>query len=130
MAANPADIARYTTNGTLITAPANPLVSAAIKGDHIDARDGGANEMETFWVDPDDAQVMAEALFSYQSQVDPLYLAVEVSETLGLGSTIPIAPRVPCARITDLAAGLDTTARVRSYAQDMGTDRFSIEVIE
>lgn len=130
MSADPADIARYTTDGVLIVAPQNPAVSAAIAAGFIDAKDGSAGEIEYFFDDPADAQAMLDELFGYLSQVQPPYVAVEIDDSLGLGSTVPIAPRVPCFMITDDVAGFSAVARVRGYAVDLGSDRYSVELIK
>lgn len=130
MSADPADIARYTTDGVLIVAPQNPAVSAAIAAGFIDAKDGSAAEIESFFDDPADAQAMLDELFGYLSQVQPPYVAVEIDDSLGLGFTVPIAPRVPCFTITDDVAGFATVARVRGYAVDLNTDRYSVELIK
>lgn len=129
MAALPADIARFTTDGVLIVSPVNPAISAAIAANFIDARDGTNQEIEYFFDDVDDAQAMLDELFDYQSRIQPIYLAVETDEGLGLGDAIAIAPAVPCVGLTDAQAGLAATLRVRAYAVDFNTDRYSVELL-
>lgn len=130
MAADPDDIARYTTDGVLVVAPVDPAVSAAIQAMHIDARDGTATEIEHFFDTEADSQAMLNELFALRSQVQPLYLAVEIDDSLGLGSTVAVAPTVPCFEIVDQAVGLSRVVRVRGFATNFGTDRFSVELIQ
>lgn len=130
MAADPEDIARYTTDGVLVVAPSDPAVSAAIQAAHIDARDGSGTEIEHFFDDPADSQAMLDELFALRSRVDPVYLAVEIDDSIGIGSAIPVAPAVPCFRIIDAGRGLDQVVRVRGYAANFATDRFSVELIQ
>ncbi|MBX9816066.1 MAG: hypothetical protein K2X76_15315 [Sphingomonas sp.] len=130
MPANPADVARYTTNGVLVVSPINPAVSAAIAANFIDARDGTETEIEHFFQYETDCQVLLDESFALLSQADPVYLALELNDDLRLGTAYPIAPLVPTARLVDERNGLDRIVRVRAYAIDTGTDRASIEVIE
>lgn len=130
MAADPEDIARYTTDGVLVVAPADPAISAAIQAVHIDARDGSGTEIEHFFDTEADSQALLDELFALRSQVQPLYLAIEIDETLGLGTAIPVAASVPCFRVFDDAIGLSQVVRVRAYAANFATDRFSVELIQ
>lgn len=128
MAAEPADIAKFTTDGVVLTSPLDPNVSAAIKAAHIDAKDGSAQEIEMFYTNAADAQWALNQIFALKSVVDPLQVGLEVEEALGLGSTIPIAPNTPCFTLVDPVAGLSIILRTRSYALECGTDRFAIEL--
>ena len=130
MPANAEDIARYTTDGVLVVAPVDPAVSAAIQTTHIDARDGSGSEIEHFFDNEADSQAILDELFALRSQVAPLSLAVEIDDALGLGTAIPIAATVPCLRIVDHAVGLSQVVRVRAYAANFATDRFSVELIQ
>jgi hypothetical protein len=129
MAATPADIAKYTTDGTLLTAPSNVAISEAIKANHIDARSGEDREIEMFYDVAADGQAALEERFTFLSIVNPVHLGIEVEEALDLGGAIAIAPAVPRFTIVDDTRNLTTTARLRGYAYDMGTDRFSVEVL-
>jgi hypothetical protein len=129
MAATVADIALYTTDGVVLTAPADPAVSAAIKADNIDAKDSGDREIEMFFDNTADGQVLLNERFTYLSKVNPLHLGIEVSEALGMGDTIPLTPAVPTFRIVDDSLRVNVLARTRAYAHDMATDRFSVEVM-
>ena len=130
MAATPADIARYTTDGVLVTSPLDPATSQAIAAAHIDARNGINNEIEMFYDTAADTQAALDEIFALLSQVNPAYLAVELDETIGLGSSIALAPRVPTIGVVDLAAGVMLGLRVRAFASEMGTDRFAVELLQ
>lgn len=127
MPAVPADIGKYTNDGVIITSPINPAESAAIAAEHIDAR-YTTEAIEMFFDTAADAQAMLDERFEYQSQVGPLHLGIEVAEAIDIGGAIPVAPQVPTFTVVD--GDITTVVRTRAYAQDMNTDRFSIEVIE
>jgi len=129
MAATPADIAKYTTDGVVVTSPTNPAVSAAIAADHIDAINGADREIEMFFDSAADAQVLLDERFAYLSKINPVHVGIEVEEAIDIGGVIPVAPNVPTFRVVDDAINLDTLVRTRAYAQDMNTDRFSVEVL-
>jgi hypothetical protein len=101
----------------------------AIKTAHPNAQDLGTSEIEMFYVSATDAQAMLDEMFGILSRVAPPYLALEIDDTIGFGSTVPIAPTVPSGRVFDTVAAFDETLLVRSYAQQMGTDRYAIEMI-
>lgn len=128
MTALPADIAKYTNDGIVVTT--NAAAGAAIKAAHPDARDFGDSEIEMFFVSDVHAQAMLDERFAILSTIDPLHEGIEVEEALGLGVTIPLAPTVPSFRVVDDSRGIDKTVRTRAYVHDLGTDRFSLEVLE
>lgn len=123
------DIARYTTDGVVVTAPTDPAVTAAIEAAFSDAQDGGETEIEYFFDTEADAQAMLNELFAIKSQVNPTYIALETDSSLGLGTDIPIAPVVPTFTVTD-GVDLIGALRLRGYAFDSGTDRYSVELIK
>lgn len=127
MPALPADIARYTSDGIVVST--DKATGDAIKATHADARDLGTSEIEMFFDDPADASVLLNERFAYLSQVGPVHEGIEVEDNLGLGTTIAITPAVPKFRIVDESRLLDTEARVRAFARDMTTDRYSVEVL-
>lgn len=129
MAATSADIATFTTNGIVVTSPLDPAVSQAIKGDNIDALSGADREIEMFYDLAGDAQTALDERFSYLSIINPVHLGIEVEEAIDLGGAIPLTPAVPRFRVIDEPNGLDAITRIRAYAHDMSTDRFSVEVI-
>lgn len=126
MPATPADIARYTQDGIVVVT--NSVTGAAIKAAHPDARDMGDTEFEFFFVSDAHAQAMLDEKFALTSAIDPDHVGVEVEEAIGIGVTIPIAPTVPSFRVIDDTHNLDSVSRVRSFANDTGTDRFALEV--
>lgn len=128
MPALPADIARYTTDGIVVTAPTSQAVTDAIKADHIDARTT-TTEIEMFYDLASDAQWAIDERFSYQRKVNPVHLGIEVEEAIALGADIPLTPTVPSFRVVDPYLQVDEVARTRAYANNMATDRFSVEVL-
>jgi len=128
MTALPADIAKYTADGIVVTT--NAVTGAAIKAAHVDAQDLGDQEIEMFFVNDAHAQAMLDERFALLSIVDPVHEGIEVEEALGLGTTIAIAPTVPSFRVVDDSRNIDQVVRLRAYAHDMSTDRFSVEVLQ
>jgi hypothetical protein len=126
MPALPADIARFTNDGIVVQSPAK-AASDALKAQHVDARGSADTEIEMFFDSSTGAQAMLDERFSYLGKVAPTHVGIEVQDTLGLGEQIPITPNVPSFLIVDGDSA--TIARVRAYAYDMGTDRFSVEVL-
>jgi hypothetical protein len=123
--ATPDDIARYTNDGVVLTALDLPL-----RANHPDAVDGGNEELEMFFDNPADAEVLLAERFDLLSQVSALHEGIEVSESLGLGSSVPIAPNVPCFTIVDESRGISKVARTRAYVYEAAGDRYSVEVLE
>lgn len=128
MAAIPSDIAKYTTDGVRLVAPTNSAIGDAIKAAHIDARDGDSDEIEMFYDDPADGQVMLNERFDIERIPNPVCLGLEVEESLGLGSSIPLSPAVPVFAAVDQTIGLSIALRVSGFASDMGSDRYSVAV--
>lgn len=127
MPANPADIGKFTTDGVVITVPLLQADSDAIAADNIDAR-YTETPIEMFYDTAADTQAMLLERFGYLSRVGPLHIGVEVAEAIDLGGAIAITPTVPAFTLVD--GETVTNVRTRAYAQDMTTDRFSIEVIQ
>lgn len=128
MTALPADIARFTTDGVVVTAPTSQAVTDAIKADHIDART--TSEIEMFYDNPSDAQWALDERFSYLRKVNPVHLAIETEEAIGLGTTIDLSPSVPCYNAVDPYLEVAALVRVRAYSYVLATDRFAVEVME
>src|SRR6478752_9976829 len=118
MTATPADVAKYTSDGILLTKEL-----ASIKTNHLDAQESGDTEIEMFFENSAHGQVLLDERFAILSQASALHEGIEVDDTLGLGNTIPIAPTVPCLRVVDGERGIDEVARVRAFAYDGETDR-------
>lgn len=129
MSALPSDIARFTTDGIVIRAPLTQAASDAIKAEHVDAQDVGDGEIEMFFDNPADAQIMLNERFAILSRVDPVHIGIEVEESLRIGDAIAITPAVPRMRVIDAERGVDEIVRVRAFAHDMETDRYSVEVM-
>ena len=124
MPATPADIAKYTTDGIVLTA-SNPAIQTA----HPEAEDLGDDIIETFFQNSADALVVLNERFGILSAINGLHEAVVVEESLGLGSTIAITPTTPCFRVVDEERQIDTTLRTRAYAYAAGSDNYSVELI-
>lgn len=129
MPATPSDIAKFTNDGVVISVPVNPADAEAIEALHVDAQNGGNEEIEMFFDEPYDAQAMLLEKFHYISQAATIHDGIEVEEAIGLGTSIPIGPIVPSARVIDASRAIDATARIRAFAKDLGSDRFSVEVL-
>lgn len=125
MPASPGDIAKYTTDGVVITAE-----DPALKVTHPDAVDLGAEEKEMFFVSSAHAQILLDETLELRSKPNPSHVGVEVDETLGIGTTTPLAPSVPCFRYIDEANEIDALSRTRAFAYETGSDRYSVELLE
>ena len=125
MTATPADVARYTQDGVVITQEDAPL-----RVNHPDAIDGGTSELEMFFDNVADAEVILAERFALLSQVSALHEGIEVAESLGFGSTVPIAPIVPSFTVIDETRGIETVARTRAYVYEAAGDNYSVEVLE
>jgi len=128
MPALPADIARFTTDGVVLTT--DLVAGQAVLDAHPNARrTEQGQEREYFFVDPVHGQIMLDELFGLLSVGGPLHDGIETEESLGLGITIPIHPNVPCFEVTDADDRVVNT-RVRSYSRKMTIDRYGVEVVE
>lgn len=125
MAASPADIAKYTVDGVVITSE-----NTGLKAAHPDALDLGGEEIEMFFVSSSNAQTMLNEKLTLRSKVDPIHVGVEVEESLAIGTTTAISPSVPCFRYIDEASEQDAVARTRAFAYETGSDRYSVELLE
>ncbi len=125
MPATAADIAKYTTDGTLLTAS-----STVIRDAHSDAEDLGSEEIEMFFDSAADGTTLLNERFALLSKIGAVHEAVEVDSSLQLGTVTAIAPTVPCFRVVDEKRNMDKVVRTRAYAHDTGTERYSVEVIE
>jgi hypothetical protein len=127
MPASPSDIAKYTSDGVVVTVPADPDVANAILAVFPDAKRG--DEEESFFIDPGHAQAMLQERFFYLSDPAPIHEAVQVEENIGIGIAIGVVPQVPSVRVIDESRGIDRIVRVAGYQVDRATDRYSIEVL-
>ena len=125
MPALPADIAKYTVDGIVISAEDAPL-----RATHTEAEDRLGSEIEMFFASAADGQAMLDEKFALLSLVNPAHEGIEVEDSLRLGQAIAISPTVPCFRIVDEARSLDVVARTRAYAFETEQDRYSVEVLQ
>ena len=128
MPASPADIAKYTTDGVLLTAP-NAFDQAAIRALHVDAVDGSASEIPMFFDDADDGQELLDERAEYTCRLDPpLHLGIEVED----GSALPMFNGVYVATYTtiDDETGTEVDCRLRAFALDTTSDRYSFELLQ
>lgn len=124
MSADPADIAIITSDGVVLTQE-----NLALRAAHPDARDTGRGEIEMFYDNPAHAAAVLAERFALLSQPSAVHEGIEVADDLGLGSSIPLAPYVPCFRVIDEKRSIDTVARTRALVYQAGEDRFSLEVV-
>lgn len=124
MPALPADIARYTSDGVLIT-----LKDDAIKTQDPNAMDAGDREIEMFFDDPDDAELVAQEIYNFVSQASRAHEAIQMEDNVGLGSIVPVFPLAPRASIRDDTRGIDTVTIIRAYSFDMDSDAYAIELV-
>lgn len=124
MAATPADIAKFTVDGVVVT-----ISDSAIATAHPEAEDQGDQVIDMFFDSASDASAVLTERFNILSQINGLHEAVVVEESLGLGSTTGITPSTPCFRAVDEDRMVDATLRTRAYAYEAGSDQFSVELL-
>jgi hypothetical protein len=124
MPATPSDIAKFTSDGVIVTS-----LDAALKTAHPEAEDDGNEVIDMFFDSTTHAQVVLTERFALLSQINAPHEAVVVEESLGLGSTVPLTPSTPCFRVVDDERGIDAVLRTRAYAYEAGSDQFSIELM-
>lgn len=122
MPADPSRIAQFTVDGVLLS-KVEPTIKTSFPG-AIEGR-----EIEMFFDDPGDAQVLLDERFAWQSKTNRLREAVELDETLGLGTTIPLTPALPQFNVVDAARNIDAPAIVKAYAANFDSDRYAVEFI-
>lgn len=128
MTAQPADIAALLNDGVALLT--DQTAGAAIKKLNADALPtDDPTEIEMFFTDPAVGQAMLDEKWSYLQRVNQPHIGLALEDSAGVGETIPLSPAVPCGRLIDRSIDLDATARLRSYAQDMDTDRYSLEFL-
>ena len=125
MPALPADIARFTNDGVVLTNE-----DLALRAAHPDAKDTGGGEVETFFDYAADAQVLLDERWGILSRVSAVHEGIEIEDSAGLGDAIPYTPNVPCFTIIDAERDIETVARLRAVVYEGGSDRYSVEVVE
>jgi len=128
MPALPADIARFTTDGVVLST--DLVAGQAVLDAHPNARrTSEGQEIEMFFVNAADAQTVLDERFELLSLGGPLHDGIEVEESLQIGTVIPVQPSVPCWQVTD-ADARTINVRTRGYARKMSIDRYAIEVLQ
>jgi hypothetical protein len=122
MSALPSDIARYTQDGVSLT-----YKDQALKDSQPNATDAG--EIPTFFRYRADALVKVNERGALLGGVGRLHEAVEVDESLGIGTKIPVVPFTPTMRVIDENRDLDRNGRTRSVSFDMTIDKYSVELV-
>lgn len=124
MTADPARIAKFSVDGIVVS-----RVDATIKTNFPNAEDLGQSEIEMFFRLEADADAMLEEKWAIFSSASRPHEGVELEDSLGLGTTIAISPRVPRFQTVDEERGMNVSLAARAYVQDMTTDRYSIELL-
>lgn len=122
MTALPADVALFTNDGVVLTAE-----NEAVKLAYPDAQ---AVEMETMFNDPAHGQIMLNQRFAVMSMIDRAHEAVELEDRLGLGTTVPIAPRSPAFVLHDDDRNLHVRTVVSGYSFVFETNRYAVELMQ
>jgi len=125
MTASPAAVARYTRDGITLTKQ-----DTTVRDAQRDAKTTGDQPVEMFFDQRAHAQVLLDEMYATHSRVSPLHEGIEVTETLGLGTTIPLSPTVPCFQVIDEERGINRLARTRAFSYDTGAESYSVEVVE
>ena len=125
MPASPADVARFTSDGVVLT-----VEDLAIRANNPDAKGTGQGEVEMFFDDAADAQIVLDERFALLSRVSALHEGIEVRDDMGLGDDIPYTPNVPCFTIIDDTRSINKVCRTRAVVYEAGSDRYSVEVVE
>lgn len=124
MSATPARIALALSDGVMLTRS-----DAAIRTLHPNAIDTGETEREMFFDTAADADVLLDELWNWRKLAGRLHEAVEVDSSLGLGTTVPVAPTVPYMTVIDEDRAINAQAKIRAFAVDYGTERYSVELL-
>lgn len=124
MTATPDDIARYTSDGVLIT-----VKDPAIKDRDPSADDMKDKERPLFFDDADHGQILTDELFAFLAAEEKPHEAVETADTLGLGIAVPVFPKAPQLQIVDATRGLNARTAIRSYSFDMSSDTYAVELV-
>lgn len=124
MPATPSRIAISLNDGIVLS-----KIDAAIKANHPNAEDSGENEIEMFFDNSADAQVLLDERWNWKSAAGRPREQIEIDSTFGLGTLIPVTPAVPRFTITDSDRGIAAAlCMARSYSLDYNTDRYAVEL--
>ena len=125
MTATPSDIARYTRDGVVLSKQ-----DLNIRNGQRDSETTGDTEIETFFDSRIHAQVVLDEIWATYSVISPVHEGIEVDQSLGLGTTIPLVPSVPCFQVVDEERGLNKLSRTRAFSYDTEAETYSVEVLE
>ncbi len=125
MTATASAVAKYTRDGIILTKE-----DTGIRDAQRDALATGETVVESFYDLRAHAQIILDEMWMTFSRVSPLHEGIEVTETLGLGTTIPLTPSVPCFQVVDEERGINMLARTRAFSYDTGAESYSVEVLE
>lgn len=124
MVATPARIALSVNDGVLLT-KADPT----IKDNNFNAVSDD-NEIEAFFDDPVDAQVLLDERWNWKSVAGRPHEQIEFDSSLNLGTTVAVTPAAPTVTISDAdRAILAVVTKVRGYAIDYTTERYAVELV-
>lgn len=123
MSADPTIIGKYTQDGVLVT-----YQDDVLKASNPNALDAG--EIDSFFRYEADALAMLTERASILGTVGGAHEAIEVTDQLGVGTTIGVTPIVPSWTIVDETRLLSQIVRTRAVSFDMTIDRYSLEVIQ
>jgi hypothetical protein len=124
MTALPADISRYTSDGVLLT-----RTRLATKTNDPNAQDTGERELEMFFDSAAHAGIVLDELFNFVGTIGRVHEGIELEDSVGLGTTIPIVPNAPQATLVDESRRMFAGAIVRAYGFDGAVDRYAIEFV-
>lgn len=121
MPATSDDVARFTSDGLLLTRTDQPTRDRY--------RAAQEMELETFFVSDAGGKAMLEERFALLAMPTRLHEAIEISDNLGLGTSEPVAPRIPAFDVVDESRALAGRGVIRAYTFDHNTDRYAVELV-
>jgi hypothetical protein len=125
MPATPTRIAISLNDGVVLS-----KIDSTIKSSHPNAEDAGGSEIEMFFDNPADAQVLLNERWDWRSVAGRPHEQVELDSSLGLGTVIPVTPAAPQFEITDAVRGIvSADCIVSAYSVDYNTERYAVEVM-
>lgn len=113
-----------TTDGIVLS-----RVDTALRAAQPNATDEGDQEIEMFFDSEADAGVLLDERWNWKKTVGRIHEAVEVDTGFGFGTLIAVAPAIPVLTVQDPSRNLNVVAKVRAFAADYTTERYSIEVL-
>lgn len=124
MPASPARIPLMTSDGIVLS-----RVDLAVRAAHPNAADASGSDREFFFDNEADQAALLDEYFNWRKQPGRIHEAVEVEATFGLGISIALTPAIPQVNALDDGRGLNVFAKIRAYAADYTTERFSLELL-